>query len=228
MIKSGFALRRKNENPVLSYMRMRQAIGVAGIALPLGCFLAGLAFSGLGLQDSISAYYYTNVRDVFVGILVWVGLFLLAYKGHERIDNIATSVSGIAGIGIAAFPCYVEGKSGAASGVFQIDPRLSDILHLSFAGLFFLLLALISIFLFTLTDPTKKPTKRKGDRNKVFVASGSIIIFCLLSFLVLRFLIIGPKNFDNSPWTFALETLMLLAFGVSWLTKGETILGDEA
>ena len=224
----GASLRRKNENPVLSYMRMRQAIGVAGIALPLGCYLAGLVFGGLGLQDSISAYYYTNVRDVFVGMLVWVGLFLLAYKGHERIDNLATSISGIAGIGIAAFPCYVQGKTGATSGVFQIDSRLSDILHLSFAGLFFLLLALISIFLFTLTDPKKKPTKRKGARNKVFVASGSIILLCLLAFLLLRFVIIGQAGFDNSPLTFALETVMLFAFGVSWLTKGETILRDEA
>ena len=89
------ALRLKNENPVLSYKRMRQAIGVAGMALPLGCYLAGLLFSGLGLQNSISAYYYTNVRDVFVGILVCVGLFLLAYKGHERIDNLATSISSL-------------------------------------------------------------------------------------------------------------------------------------
>ncbi|HUX40587.1 MAG TPA: DUF998 domain-containing protein [Rectinemataceae bacterium] len=220
------ALRLKNENPVLSYKRMRQAIGVAGMGLPLGCFIVGRLFSGLGLQNSISAYYYTNVRDVFVGILVCVGLFLLAYKGHERIDNIATSISGIAGIGIAFFPCYIDGETGAKSGVFQIDPRVSDILHFSFAGLFFILLALISLFLFTLSDKTKKPTKRKGDRNKIYIASGLVILVSLLAFLVLR-IALGAEKFNDSPIIFGIEAVMLLAFGISWLTKGETILRDR-
>lgn len=220
------ALRRKNENPVLSYKRMRQAIGVAGMALPLGCYLVGLLFSGLGLQNSISAYYYTNVRDVFVGILVCVGLFLLAYKGPERIDNLATSVSGVAGIGIAFFPCYIEGKTAERSGVFQIDPGVSDLLHFSFAGLFFILLALISLFLFTLSDKAKTPTKQKGDRNKVYIGSGITILACLLSFLLLR-VALGAERFNGSPLIFWLEALMLLAFGISWLTKGETILRDR-
>lgn len=218
-------LRQKNRSIVLSYKRMRQAIGLIGMTLPLVCFLAGWLFSAVPLQDSVSAYYYTNVRDVFVGILVCVGLFLLAYRGHERIDNIATSFAGLAGMGIAFFPCYIEGKAGPRSGVFAIDSHLSDVLHFVFAGLFFISLALISIFLFTLTDGNKAPTPQKKKRNRIYVASGVTMLVCLALFLLLR-VAMGGERFDSSQLIFWIEVVMLGAFGVSWLTKGETILKD--
>ncbi len=56
------------------------------------------------VQDSISSYYYTDMRNLFVGILVAVGVFLHAYKGHEKIDNILASLAALCALLVAFVP----------------------------------------------------------------------------------------------------------------------------
>ena len=62
-------LQHMNKPPeIISYYTMRRAIGVLGITLPLillaGSFLLGDCKE---VQGSISTYYYTNMRNIFVG-----------------------------------------------------------------------------------------------------------------------------------------------------------------
>lgn len=218
-------LREANVNPVISYKNLRRLIGILGMLLPLICFLSALIFAGYSLQRSISFYYYTNVRDIFVGILIAVGVFLLSYNGYEKIDCIVSSITGIAGIGIALFPCLIMKGSDVDVGIFQLRPQLSDIIHLSCAGLFFTLLAINSIFLFTLSDSSKHKSKNKKIRNAIYVTCGIIILACMLSLLLLRF-ILDPVTIQNLHLVFIMETIMLEAFGFSWLIKGETLFTD--
>ena len=219
------ALRSKNRGLITSYMRLRQLIGHLGIFMPLLCFLFGLICGHWPLQDSISAYYYTNVRDLFVGILVCVGLFLVTYKGYELIDNIITTISGIASMGIAAFPCWAPEVVGQRVGLLQLDPSVSYIVHGVCALCFFILLAVNSLFLFTKTNPDKQMTEKKKQRNMVYVVCGVIILIALAG-LVLS-VIFGEKwGLSSFKLMFIFETVMLVAFGISWLVKGELILKD--
>ena len=68
-------------------------------------------------------------------------------------------------------------------------------------------------------------TPQKIKRNVVYRVSGVVIVVCLLLIAVLRFLPPGPID-DLQP-VFWLETIASVAFGVSWLIKGETLLKDQ-
>jgi hypothetical protein len=217
--------RTKNANPVISYLNLRNLIGILGILLALVCYLGGKLFAGLPIQPSISNYYHTNVRDLFVGLLVAVSLFLMTYKGYEVIDNIVSTVTGISALGIAIFPMLRAVGDKTPIGFFQVDPNFSYTLHKIFTVIFLLLLAGNSYFLFTLTDKTKEMSTNKKKRNIVYKVCGILIFISLIALVIIK-LKVRPQIVEQYSIVFVLETIMLVSFGVSWLVKGGTILRD--
>lgn len=53
---------------------------------------------------SISAYWYTNSRDMFVGQLFVVGSFLFAYNWRTSGESSASKIASLAVICVAIFP----------------------------------------------------------------------------------------------------------------------------
>lgn len=217
----------RNRSLIISYLRLRQLIGWLGILLPAICVLGGRIFAGLPCQRSISFYYHTNMRDFFCGILFVVAFFLITYKGDLTIDNIVTWAIGLAGIAVALFPTQGPPCSPAHVGLFRVPADISDIIHLTAAAIFFFLLAMNSLFLFTLSKHKVQPAgSRKKIRNVFYVACGIVILLCLLLFPILK-KTMGEDNFKQGSMVLILESVMLAAFGVSWLIKGETIWRDR-
>ncbi|HEX2712002.1 MAG TPA: hypothetical protein VHM88_07240, partial [Candidatus Acidoferrales bacterium] len=64
--------------------------------------------------------------------------------------------------------------------------HLIGAVHLSFAALLFLTLAYFSIVLFTETDPHKKPTRQKLQRNTVYRICGYTILACIFLVVVVK------------------------------------------
>lgn len=223
----GSYLRSKNVDMIISYLALRRWIGMLGIALPFVCVMGGLLLSGTPVQDSISSYYYTNMRDFFCGLLISVSLFLATYRGYERIDSIVSKVSGIAGFGIALFPCYHDFVPSRLVGVFQLSPESSDKIHLTCACIFFILLGINSFFLFTLSDQKAElRSPRKNLRNRIYHLCGLIIFASIVLLVLLRF-ILGSVILSEDRIILILEAVMLLAFGFSWLIKGKTLFRDN-
>lgn len=217
-------LKTKNESFILSYLTLRKLIGILGMLLPFACLFGGSLFQGRPIMDSISAYYHSNMRDILTGLLVGVSLFLLTYKGYEHRDLFIAIVSGIAGLGIAIFPCASRIEPSSAVGIFQFTPPVATYLHYGSSALFFILLGINSYFLFTLGDK-KNWTKSKSKRNGIYRLCGIVIFASLVTLLILA-IILGDK-LEATVWTFIFETVMLLAFGFSWLVKGETLFADK-
>lgn len=212
---------KRNRSIIISYLSLRRSIGILGILLPFVCVFGGLLFSDVPIGSSISFYYHTNMRDFFIGILAGISLFLIAYKGYHRIDNIVTSVIGFLGLGVAAFPSRYNIASTEPLGIFQMAPNISNQIHLICAFTFFFLLAINSIFLFTLTERGNIPkTRNRKIRNYIYIGCG-IVILISLAILLIRSLV-GAGAEDSKILLF-LETVMLVAFGVSWLVKGRTL-----
>ena len=215
-------LEKQRTNPlVFSYLALRTTIGVLGMALPFVVSLGALIVFGTGLQSSISAYYHTGTRDVFVGTLWVIGFFLFSYKGYERVDDIAGNLACLFAVGVAIFPTAADKAT---------DPTLLaiSILHSVFAGLFFVTLIYFCLALFTKTNPRAKPTPQKIQRNQVYRACGYAMILCLV--LMTAFTVLPREStsvFQFYHPVFWLEALAIFAFGVSWFTKGEAILKDE-
>ena len=206
---------------VFSYLVLRKAIGILGIALPFVLSLGALILFQTGLQSSISSYYHTRMQDVFVGILCVIGFFLLSYKGYKRSDNIAGNLACVFAVGVALFPTAPDGAAASSA-------RLIGYFHLAFAALFFLTLIYFSLFLFTKTDPKKTPKKRKKQRNRVYKACGYTMGICILLIAINSFLSGSAASFlEAYKPVFWLEALAIFAFGISWFTKGEAILKDK-
>ncbi|WKZ34415.1 MAG: hypothetical protein QY332_12410 [Anaerolineales bacterium] len=206
---------------IISYLTLRKAVGILGTALPFMLSLGAWLLFQTGIQSSISSYYHTGMRDVFVGTLFAIGVFLLSYKGYEPQDNWAGNLASLFAIGVALFP-----TTPAKAGPNTWDWVGS--LHLVFAALFFLTLIYFSLFLFTKTHPNKSQTNRKKQRNIVYKVCGYTMALCVL-LIVIFFLL--PHSLETRlnglNLLYWLETVAILAFGVSWLTKGEAILQDE-
>jgi hypothetical protein len=205
---------------VLSYLDLRKAVGVIGMALPFVLALGKIILTGPGIESSMSSYYYTIMRDVFVGSLCSIAVFLMSYRGYENIDSIAGKLAAAFAFGTALFPTSPD----ANAGILQTDIGR---LHLFFAALFFLTLAFFALVLFRKTDPSKPPTTQKIKRNIVYTVCGFGILACILILVVLKFFPNNSTIFNLKP-VFWLEALAIVFFGISWFVKGEAILKDNA
>jgi len=216
---------KSDESLILSYLIMRRVIGILGICLPVMVVLIGFLQNGLTFKGSISSYYFTNSRDIFVGILGTVALFLISYKGYDSTDNIITNLSGVFALGIIVFPTSMYLGTAVKVGTFLINDNISEYIHLTFSAMFFIALAYNSIFLFT-KQGEGEPTKEKMKRNIIYVICGILILLSLICILIF---FVFFENTSAAKWvpTLVFETVALIAFGFSWLVKGETLYRDK-
>src|SRR5687768_2963921 len=123
-----------------SYLRMRRAIGILGILLPVPLLVGSwLHTDCVGVQDSISHYYYTYSGDLFVGTLSAVGLFLITYKGKRRIEDIATNFAGLCALLVAFLPTTLNDNVNCRILDLPDNP-IRTTAHLVSAALFFVTL----------------------------------------------------------------------------------------
>lgn len=223
----------KENKLVLSYLTVRKIIGILGILFPLILVLGSLIFGQCKhIQLSISNYYHTNMRDVFVGYVCTLSIFLLSYKGYDLTDRIVSALAGIFGLTVALMPTNLKinpiDNSIPQCNIWCDVQRYEIIgtIHLIAAGLFILALCYFSLFLFTKGETS--PTPEKIKRNKVYKICGYIMLTCVILLIIFFAL---PATIYNSlviyKPTFWLETIAFVAFGFSWLVKGETLLKDK-
>ncbi|NQT63952.1 MAG: DUF998 domain-containing protein [Candidatus Marinimicrobia bacterium] len=208
----------RKENPTtewlaVSFLTLRRVIGLMGLLFPVvlavGCVLLDSKCSGL--EPSISAYYGTIMRNVFVGVLFTIGWFLFSYKGYENADDIAGDLACLFALGVALFP--ITNKQDWVQNM-----------HLFFAASLFITLAYFSLVLFTKSDGS--PTPRKKTRNQIYKTCGWVMLSCIVLILVTKTLLKDIAWIKNLNPTFWLETFTLWAFGVSWMTKGKLLWAD--
>ena len=234
-----------NPNLVISYHRMHQTIGWLGLSLPF-LLLAGNYFineynllnndtfvmtqcnsytADTSFKSSISHYYYTTVGELFTGVLSAVALFMFSYRGYpqrdEEIipsDSFMTNLAGFCALGIVIFP--------TSSGFCMVDnvrtfisSEIIGYVHYIFAGFFFITLALISIFNFRRT--AKIEDFGKMPSHNFYKYCGIVMLICLgLLLTCYIWLYEAYPQLETYGTTFILETIALIAFGLSWLKKG--------
>ncbi len=231
-----------NDTQIISYLMLRKAIGILGIAFPIVLIVGSIiSCCCLEIQGSISVYYHTCMHNIFVGILCAIALFLFTYTGYDSTDSTAGNIACIFALGVAFFPTSYSGPTNSCIPSVIDNGIISTIHFISAAGLF-LTLAYFSICRFTKTKkepesclgrllPKKsdqRPKGRKLIRNKIYVTCGITMIICIV--LIGIYNIIQDTNLGYNLTrlkpTFWLEALALWAFGISWLTKGKTLYAD--
>jgi hypothetical protein len=207
---------------VASYYRVRQMLGALGIALPVMLLLAGWMESGR-ILPSLSDYYHTIQRDIFVGCLFAIGTFLIAYRGHDRVpgetlsDEVLTNLAGFSAIAVALFPSEAAEPQVTTLTQAALGMRAAVTGHYLAAQAFLYSLAWMCFVHFARTASAPRRRIYRGC-GMVIVAVGVVATCAAIG---RRFGSDGVHAFviDNSV-VFWCEAVGVWAFGIAWLTKG--------
>lgn len=215
---------------IISFLQLRRAIGWCGIALPIFLFLAfTFQYPHCSLPPSISHFYYTGLGTYFTGTLFAVAIFLFHYQMPEKTDRLAAQIAAVAALVVACCPTNPYCNSCITCIQIEWIPHpISTQLHYGAALVFFLVLAFFCICLFTKTHTNLPETPQKIIRNRLYTICGYTILICiaLLALQEWQWLIQRVPLIKGSSTTFVVESIALLAFGISWLVKGETLWKD--
>jgi hypothetical protein len=201
----------------VSYLFLRRAIGLIGALLPIALPLGYSVTTGQWrLLPSVSSYYYTDMRNPFVGALCAVGVFLICYR-YQQWDDVLATLAGAFAVGVAFCPPVPPDPSGLA--------RTSGVLHVVFAAGFLVTMALMSWFLFTRSDtPLQDRPAAKNARNLVYrICAGLVLLFTALAGLSS---LASQSLIDTVHPLFWCEALATFAFGFAWWVKGQTLFQD--
>jgi len=200
-----------SQNQIISYLTLRTLIGMIGILLPILLPLGLLVFGdNTPIENSISDYYGTIMRNVFVGFLFVLGFYLFSYKGYDN-DTVYANLGGLFALGTALFPVVSENST-------------IKILHLVSASALFTVFAYFSLVIFRRGVAKNLQTAMKKKRNKIYLICG-ILIIVGIAFGGLSLVINKPMSYEYNLLFWG-ETLALWAFGYSWLVKGELFWKD--
>ncbi len=204
---------------VRSYLIMRIFIGALAVALPfLLVLIDGLGFDGDPFpRDSLSAYYYSGVRELFVGTLSATAVFLVTYKVADRtLDNTLSVVAGFAVLLVMLFPTSPPEGVGLTPLQELLGVSGVKAVHFVAAGAFIVSLGVISFF-FGVREGAREP--REGRRSPTFWRgyhwSCAGAIAAAVVWIVITALVGEP-----SKALLVGEAVAVWAFGASWLMKG--------
>src|SRR5882724_1483881 len=147
--------------------RLRYGVGAIGVLLPVVLPLGNWVFTRFGHQTeilpaSMSSAYYTSTRNLFVGGLCALGVFLIGYRFNVRDDRWSTT-AGLFALGVALCPTAPRTPTGYQSAVGYV--------HLAFAGVLLCGLAMFCISSFR--DPADA---QRRTANHLYLASGVLIL----------------------------------------------------
>lgn len=216
-----------------SYLLIRSMLAFIGILLPIA-FIIGEAYfiaGGVQIRGSLSSYYHSSMRDLFVGALAVTGFLLLTYMAGQRntYDYWLSTVAGIAVLGVTFFatsrPGLANGPkcgtlpepAGCSAIQQQLGEDLTAKIHFTCAAVFILSLAVMA-FVFA------KREKDYNDRPRLALVQkmcGWVIVAAV------AWVILGNwVDLQIGPLTplYVTEVVSVWAFGLSWLLTARALL----
>jgi hypothetical protein len=186
--------------------RLRFGIGAIGLLLPVALPVGNWVFVQFGhdtqiLPSSMSSSYYTSTRNIFVGAMCALGVFLVGYRYNERDDRWST-VAGLFALGVALCPTAPVVPTGYQSIVGYF--------HISFAAILLGGLAMFCISSFR--DPADEDRR---SANHAYLTAG-ILILAFLAVAALAGLTHWGDHWTLTP-LYVCETLSVWAFGAAWV-----------
>jgi len=213
---------------VRSFLWLRVGIGALGVLLPVLLLVVDrVAFHGRPVpRDSMSAYYYSGMREAFVGVIFATAAFLAVYKIAEiNLDNAASFGAGVCGAFIAFFP---TGRPSLSDNPRPPRPPLNPLqdligedwvkyVHYGASFGFIVLLTVLSV---TFGIREGRRPRVPGKRSPTFwryfhyTCAGAMSVAGL-------WILVTALSHTGPRWSLLLgEWACAWAFGLSWLWKG--------
>jgi hypothetical protein len=159
---------------VKTWRYLRVAMVALVVGLYVSIFFEWLEVGGDCLQPSISAYYYTPVHGIFVGVLVSVGVCLFCLKGSTDAEDILLNLAGMFAPVVALVPTPDVDRCASVLGNAQ-DPDANVLNNLTALLAVGLLGLLVLAYLATKNRPT--PPERVGYAVAALVWIATTAIF---------------------------------------------------
>ena len=217
-------LSKSTHTLVVSYLGVRRAIGAIGLLLPIALGPVGWLVFGIEIQDNMSSYYHTVLRDVFVGAMCAIGIFLFCYRGYDWIESWTANFGCLSALGVALFPLDANSDPLHQRSVVGY-------LHSVSGGAFFLTLAFYSLYHFPSSKAEKhEVAPNEAQRNFIYRTSGVVILLSMTAMGSYLFFI--PEQwkllFNDYNFLFWMEWVAVWSFAAAWLTKGRAIFAEIA
>ena len=142
---------------------------------------------------SISAYYFTSVRTVFVGSLCALGAVLIAYKGHSPEEDVLLNFSGFMAFVVAMVPTVPDGLCGPNAYTQSATEIAMAVRNNIWSLILVALLAALVVAVLRRRAPVGRGTAAAGSARGPAVRTIVVSVICagillgeLTLFLVLR------------------------------------------
>lgn len=171
------------------HLRIAMPLLLAMLLIAVGV-RAWSAPPGLCFEGSISAYYFTSVRAVFVGALCALGTCLIVYRGNTNGEDIALNASGALAFVVAFVPTGVPKTTGVTCSASNVPGpgQLADAVNNNMAAYIGVAFLALVIALVVVDIPTRRAGNPRG-----------VAIYAFLGVLVLGSLAyaLWPEGFRN-------------------------------
>ncbi len=160
-----------------TYRYLRLALVVLVVLLAAAVLIEWWHTGRTCFQASISAYYYTPARPVLVGVLVGVGVCLVALKGADEREDVLLNVAGMLAPVVAFVPTPDIGTCSSVAvpstdTVASVDNNVEALLV---AGALGVLLTVLAV----LRNPARRRAHVWGTAASVLILLGGIGWFAL-------------------------------------------------
>lgn len=205
-----------------SIQRLRRAIGLIGMMLPLVLAIGEMTIVGRATaRGSLSAYYHSSIRDLFVASLAAIGVFLMAYRVGPlwNADWVLSTVAGAAALGVALLPCH---QPALCSSTLKCPPPTDLQAHFGQGPVatwhgWAAAILLTTLAMLALAFARRDQSKPKADPAR---RDWPIHLTCGLLIVIAGLWVLMGVSISGLGHVYVGEFLALESFGVSWLVKG--------
>jgi hypothetical protein len=207
---------------------LRLGVGAIGLTLP-AALIAGNWIAGgkVIVPSSMSGSYYTSTRNVFVGALCALGVFLIGYR-HTKRQNRVTWFAGACAVLVAFSP--------TAPPRPMTEPAWINDLHHGAAAALIFTLGLFCWIVFADYAQSGQAAPRsaarrlralltrawatlaRGGRNSLYLACGLLVF---ISGGLALYTGIWPTSWSTG-WQscYVFEAIAVVSFGIAWISAG--------
>jgi hypothetical protein len=181
---------------VRAYLYLSLGIGLIAMSLPVLLVATG----GYQTHDSISSFYHDAngpTRDILVGSLCAVGVFLFLFHGLSKLENWLLNLAGIAIIAVALVPSPGDTTYGSA------------LIHRGAAIVFFVLIGIVAIFLSKGRIGDIKNEAKKRWFKSAYTIVGIVMVVLPGAVALLQ----------GSHWVLLAEWAGIWCFSIYWFLK---------
>ena len=195
-----------------AFLMQRRGMALLAATFPLIFLGSSVLLGRTDLQTSISAYYWTGdpERNLFVGVLCAIGVFLVLYQGSSTLEEWLLDAAGLSAAGVALCP---PPKAGAASGSFPS-------MHYVFAAAFFACIFVVCLYGSEYTLKHIHHVERQR-RFRAFYRVCSGVMACAVT-LAAWSRVLSPervRSFHAHRAVFWCEAVGVWAFSAYWYVK---------